>query len=177
MSLKYKFIDCENVTARQIIKRWLILWIIDDWVKTRISFWFLTVWTINLNFSNALSVFECLISFTKRKLKIRTSESISALLIDKKISFSSKSTIFCCLDAMSDESAVIELRIKLRYAIEAKYFLDRSRSRFDDDAKSSWWMKMRTSWSIAKWSFSNSMNKKIFNDDDDEFSSSTWSFW
>jgi hypothetical protein len=36
-----------------------------------------------------------------------------------------------------DESAMIELRIKLRYAIEAKYFLDRSRSRFDDDAKDS----------------------------------------
>jgi hypothetical protein len=36
-----------------------------------------------------------------------------------------------------DESAVIELRVKLRYAVEAGYFLDRSRPRFDDDAKNS----------------------------------------
>jgi hypothetical protein len=78
-------------------------------------------------------VSECLISFTKRELKIRTSESISALLIDKKTFFSSRSAIFCCLDAINDESALmIELRVKLRYAIEAKNFLSRSRSRFDD---------------------------------------------
>jgi hypothetical protein len=55
---------------------------------------------------------------------------MSILLIDKKTSFSSNSAIFCCLDAMNDESRlVIELRIKLRYAAEAKYFLDRSRPR------------------------------------------------
>jgi hypothetical protein len=76
---------------------------------------------------------ECLISFTKRKLKIRTSEEISILLIDKKTSFSSNSAIFCCFDAMNDESRLmIELRVKLKYAIETKYFLDRSRSRVDD---------------------------------------------
>jgi hypothetical protein len=84
-------------------------------------------------------VSECLILFTKRKLKIRTSERTSALLTDKKTFFSSRSAIFCCLDAMNDEdeSAVIELRIKLRYAIKAEYFLDRSRSRFDNDSKDS----------------------------------------
>jgi hypothetical protein len=38
---------------------------------------------------------------------------------------------------MNDEFAVIELRVKLRYAIEAEYFFDRSRPRFDDDAKDS----------------------------------------
>jgi hypothetical protein len=156
-----------------MIKRWLILWMIDDWVRTRILFWFLKVWTINLNFSNALSMLECLILFTKRKLKIRTSERTSVLLIDKKISFSSNSAIFCCLDAMNDESAVIELKIKLRYAIEAKYFLDRSRSRLIDS--------VRTIESMTKWSFSNSMNEDIFNDSinedmliDDEFSLSMW---
>jgi hypothetical protein len=60
-------------------------------------------------------------------------------LTDKKTSFSSNSAISCCLDAVNDEdeSAVIELEIKLRYAIEAEYFLDRSRSRFDDDARDS----------------------------------------
>jgi hypothetical protein len=39
---------------------------------------------------------------------------------------------------MNEKSAVIKLRVKLRYAIEARYFLDRSRSRLiDDDAKDS----------------------------------------
>jgi hypothetical protein len=112
MFLKYRFIDCENVTTRQIIKRWLILWIIDDWIKTSVLFWFLKAWIINLNFSNALSVLECLISFTKQELKIWILEDILALLTDKKTFFSSKSTISCCLDAMNDESTlVIELRI------------------------------------------------------------------
>ncbi len=66
--------------------------------------------------------------FTKRMLKIRTLKNTSALLTDKKISFSSRSTIFCCLDAMNDddESTMIELRIKLRYVIKIEYFLDRS---------------------------------------------------
>ncbi len=74
----------------------------------------------------------CLISFTKRELKIRTSEGTSALLTDKKTSFSSRSAISCCLDAVNDESAlVIELRIKLRYAAGAGNFLNRPRSRFD----------------------------------------------
>jgi hypothetical protein len=152
-----------------MIRHWLIRWMIDDWIKTKILFWSLKAWIINLNFSNALFVFECLISFTKRKLKIRISEETSVLLIDKKTSFSSNSAIFCCLYAMNNESAVIELKIKLRYAIEAKYFLDRSRSRLIDS--------VRTIESIAEWLFSNSMKGKIF-DDDDDFSSFAWSsFW
>jgi hypothetical protein len=170
-----------------MIRRWLIFWMMSDWVRTRILFWSLKAWITNLNFSNALSVLECLISFTKRELKIRTLRKTSVLLTDKKISFSSNSTISCCLDAMNDESTlVIELRVKLRYAIETEYFLDRSRSRLiDDNAKSSWWMRMRTIESIARWSFSNSMNEDIFDDSinesmliDDEFSSLAWSsFW
>jgi hypothetical protein len=168
------------VTATQIIKRWLTLWMIDHCLKTKISFRSLKAWITNLNFSNALFVSECLISFTKRELKIRTSERISILLTSKKTFFSSRSAIFCCLDAMNDEdeSSMIELRIKLRYAIEAKYFLDCSRSRLIDS--------VRIIESIAKWSFSNSMNEDIFDDsinedmlvDDDEFSSLAWSsFW
>jgi hypothetical protein len=152
----------------------------SDWIKTKVLFWFLKACTTNLNFSNVLSVSECLISFTKRKLKIRTSEEISILFIDKKISFSSNSAIFCCLDAMNDESTLmIELRVKLRYAIEARYFLDRSRSRFDDsDAKDSWWMKVRIIELIARWSFWESMKENIFDvNHDDEFSSSVWSSW
>jgi hypothetical protein len=67
---------------------------------------------------------------------VRTSEEISALLTDKKTSFSSNSAIFCCLDAMNDESAlVIALRVKLRYAIEVEYFLDRSRPRLIDSVR------------------------------------------
>jgi hypothetical protein len=149
-----------------MISRWLIRWMINDWVKTRILFRFLKAWIIDLNFSNVLSLPECLISFTKRKLKVRTSEEISALLTDKKIIFSSRSTIFCCLDAMKKKSTlVVELRVKLRYAIEIEYFLDRSRPCLIDS--------MRT---IIVRSFWDSMNKDIF-DDDDEFLSSTWLSW
>jgi hypothetical protein len=51
-------------------------------------------------------------------------------LTDKKTPFSSKSAISCCLEAVNDESMlVIELRVKLRYAVEAEYFLDRPRPR------------------------------------------------
>ncbi len=155
------------------MSHWLILWIISDWVKTRILFWFLKAWIINLNFSNALSVLECSISFTKRKLKIRTLKRTSALLTDKKTFFSSNSAILCCLDAMNDESMfMIQLRIKLRYAIETRNFLSRSRFCFDD-AKASWWTKVRIVKLITKWSFFNSMNENVFSVNDDEFSSLT----
>jgi hypothetical protein len=36
---------------------------------------------------------------------------------------------------------------------------------------------VRTIEAIAQWLSSDSMHDEIFNDDDDEFSSSTWSFW
>ncbi len=137
----------------------------SDWVKTRILFWFVKAWIINLNFSNALSMLECLILFTKWKLKIRTSEKTSALLTDKNTSFSSNLAIFWCLDAINDESALIKLKIKLRYAIEAEYFLDRSRSRLTDS--------VRIIESIVRWLFSNSINKSIF-DNNNEFSSFAW---
>jgi hypothetical protein len=114
-------------------------------------------WTTSLNFSNVLSVFEYLIWFTKRELKMWKSEKISALLVDKKTSFSSNSAIFHCLDAVNDESALmIALRVKLRYAIEVKYFLDRSRSRLIDS--------MRIIESIAKWLSWSSMSEIVFDD-------------
>ncbi len=85
------------------------------------------------------------------------SEKISALLVDKKTSFSSNSAIFHCLDAVNDESALmIALRVKLRYAIEVKYFLDRSRSRLIDS--------MRIIESIAKWLSWSSMSEIVFDD-------------
>jgi hypothetical protein len=148
-------------------------------------FWFLKAWTTNLSFLNVLSTFEYLMLFTKRMLKIRTLKNTSALLTDKKISFSSRSTIFCCLDAMNDddESTMIELRIKLRYVIKIEYFLDRSWSRFNDS------MNIIDDWDIIEpimklfWDSmiddifdADTLNESVF-DDDDEFSSSSWSFW
>jgi hypothetical protein len=107
---------------------------IDDWIKTKVLFWSLNVWIINLNFSKAFSVSEYLISSTNRELKIRIFVDTFFLLTDKKISFSSKSTIFFCLNAMNDESILIESIIasKTKLTIDAKYFLDRSRSRLID---------------------------------------------
>ncbi len=74
---------------------------------------------------------------------------------------------------MNDESKLmIELRVKLRYAIDVEYFLDQSRSRFDDS------MSIIDDWDIIEsmMRFWNSKNEDIF-DDEDEFSSSTWSSW
>ncbi len=113
-----------------MIRCWLTRWMIDDWVKTKILFWSLNVWITNLNFSNAFSVSECLISFTKRKLKIRTSVDTFLLLIDMNTSFSSNSTISFCLNEVNDESTLMILKTKL--AIDARNFLSRSRSRLID---------------------------------------------
>ncbi len=102
----------------------------NDWVRTSVLFWFLKACIIKRNFSKTFSMFECFISFTNRKLKIRTSIDTSSLLIDSKISFSSSSTIFFARNAMNEESILVMiLSIKLMYAIDAENFLDRSRSR------------------------------------------------
>jgi hypothetical protein len=56
------------------------------------------------------------------------------LLIDENTSFSSNSTISFCLKEMNDESVLTKsmIALKMTLAIDAKYFLDRSRSRFID---------------------------------------------
>jgi hypothetical protein len=72
MFLRYKFIS-EKTTMRHTIKRWLIRWIMSDWINIRFLFWSLNVCTTSRDFSNALSVSRCLISFTNRKLNMRTS--------------------------------------------------------------------------------------------------------
>ncbi len=74
---------------------------------------------------------ECLISFTKRKLKIRTSVDTFLLLIDINISFSNKSTISFCRNEINDD-ATDSIVLKTKLAIDAKYFLNRSRSRLID---------------------------------------------
>ncbi len=128
---------------------------------------------------------ECLISFTKRELKIRTSVDTFLLLTDKKTLFWRKSTISFCLNAMNDELINDELMLmilKTTLTIDAKYFLDRSRSRFidslSDDVDSSVMsiiesmMRFELVWSddwdsrlddMSNWSTSN----------DDKF----WSWW
>ncbi len=142
MSLKYSFIVKWNIAARQMIRRWLTLWMVDDWVKTRILSWLLNAWTISLNFSNALSISECFISFTNRDLKIRTSADTSSLLTDSNTLFSSRSTISFCLNEINDkstndESTLMILKMTSAIAIDARYFLDRSRSRFADPVNDS----------------------------------------
>ncbi len=116
--------------VRQRIRRWLTLWIVSDWVRTRALFWFLKACITKRDFSNAFSISECFISFTNRELKIRTSIDTLSLLIDSKTSFSSSSAISFVRDAMNEKSiSVMILSIKLMYAIDAENFLDRSRSR------------------------------------------------
>jgi hypothetical protein len=156
MSLRYKFIF-EKTTMRHTIKRWLTRCIIDDWINTRFLFWSLNVCTTSRDFSNALSISRCLISFTNRELNMRTSNDTSSVLIDWKTSFSMRSLISFCLNAVNWESAIctiesnlnatanneieakarstIVLNTKLKYAIDAKCFRDRSRSRLDEFEK------------------------------------------
>jgi hypothetical protein len=130
MSRRYSFI-WDSETIRQMIKLWLTRWMIDDWVKIRILFWSLNVWIINLNFSNVFSVSECLILFTKRELKIRTSADTFFLLIDINTSFSRSSTISFCRDAMNDDTTD-SIVLKTKLATDVRYFLSRSRPRLAD---------------------------------------------
>ncbi len=73
---------------------------------------------------------ECLISFTKQKLKIRTSVDTFSLLTDINTSFSNRLAISFRLNEMNDESTLMILKTKL--TIDAKNFLDRPRSRLID---------------------------------------------
>ncbi len=169
-----------NMTVKQKIKRWLILWIIDDWINTNVLFWFLKACIIKRDFSKAFSMFKCFISFTNRELKMQISIDTSLLLTDSKISFSSSSTIFFARDAMNEKLMMI-LIIKCIYAIDAKNFLDRSRSRFSSSASVCtfesaviWfdWCKN----SMLKWVF-DWFDNKLFYWFDDKSLFETFSFW
>ncbi len=63
MFLRYRFIF-EKTTMRHTIRRWLIRWIINDWVNIRFLFWSLNVCITNRDFSKALLISKCLILFT-----------------------------------------------------------------------------------------------------------------
>jgi hypothetical protein len=158
MFLRCKFMF-KKTTMRYTIKRWLTRWMIDDWVNIKFLFWSLNVCITNRDFSNALSMPRCLISFTNRELKMRTSNDTSFLFIDWKTFFSMRSLIFFCLNAANWKKAMctiesnlnattnseievksrtkstIVLNTKLKYAIDAKYFRDRSRSRLNEFEK------------------------------------------
>ncbi len=158
MFLRYKFIF-EKTTMRHTIKRWLIRWIINDWVNIKFLFWSLNVCITSRVFSNVLSISKCLISFTNQKLNMQTSNDTSSLLINWKTSFSMTSLISFCLNAANwkrvmctiesslkataktnikietktkakakSRSSVV-LNTKFKYAVDAKYFRKRSRSR------------------------------------------------
>jgi hypothetical protein len=133
------------VTARQMIKRWLTRCIIDDWIKTKILFWSLNAWITSLNFSNAFLVSECLISSTKRKLKIWTYVDTSLFLIDIKTPFSSRSTISFCRDAMNDDTTDSTV-LKIKLATGVKNFLNRPRSRLIDAVSTNDSIVMRLPW-------------------------------
>jgi hypothetical protein len=153
--LKFKFIY-EKITMRHIIKRWLTRWIINDWINTRFLFWSLNVRITNRDFLNVLSISKCLISFTNRKLSMQTFVDTSFLLIDWKTFFSMSSLISFCLNATNWKSAMctiksslktttkmiseieaktkstIALNTKVKNAIDARYFRNRSRSRLNE---------------------------------------------
>jgi hypothetical protein len=98
MFLIHKFIF-EKTTMRYTIKRWLIRWMINNWINIIFLFWSLNVCITSRDFSNALSISRCLISFTNRKLNMRTFDDTSFLLTDWKASFSMRSLISFCLNA------------------------------------------------------------------------------
>jgi hypothetical protein len=211
MFLRYRFMF-EKTTMRHTIRRWLTRWMIDDWVNIKFLFWSLNVCITSRDFSNALSMSKCLISSTNRELKMRTSNDTSFLFTDWKTSFSMRSLIFFCLDAANWEEAMctiesnlnatasseIEMRAKstvvlntkLKYAVDAKYFRSRSRSRldeFDEISDSDSWFET-TNWLFDwDWSFdedifddfeTNAMIKElrsVIEIKSDEFSRLTWS--
>jgi hypothetical protein len=179
---------------------------IDDWIDIKFLFWSLNVCITNRDFSNALSMSRCLISSTNRELKMRTSNDTSFLFIDWKTSFSMRSLIFFCLNAANWERAMctiesslsatanseiemksrarstVVLNTKLKYAVDAKYFRDRSRSRlneFEKISNSDSWFEA-TNWSfdwdiIDDFETDAMIEKSIIEIKNDEFSRSTWS--
>ncbi len=164
MFLRYKFIF-KKTTMRHAIKRWLIRWIINDWINIKFLFWSLNVCITNRDFSNALSISRYLISFTNEKLNMQTSNDTSFLFIDWKTFFSMKSFISFCLNAANWERAMctiesnlkmitkanieieakmkakaksrssIVLNTKFKYAVNARYFRERSRWRLNEFEK------------------------------------------
>jgi hypothetical protein len=205
MFLRYKFIF-EKTKMRHTIKRWLTRWIIDDWVDIKFLFWSLNVCITSRDFTNTLSMSRCLISFTNRKLKMRTSNDTSFLFIDWKTFFSMRLLIFFCLDAANWEKAMctiksnlnatanneievrskakstIVLNTKFKYAVDAKYFRNRSRSRLNEFEKisdfDSWFETTNWSfdWDIIDDFETNAMiQRSIIEIKSDEFSRSTWS--
>jgi hypothetical protein len=160
MFQKYKFIF-EKTTTRHTIKRWLTRWIINDWINIKFLFWSLNVCITNRDFSNALSISKCLILFTNRKLNMRTSNDTSFSLIDRKTFFSMRSLISFCLntanwrkamctiesnlmmttktnievEAKAKSRSSVVLNTKFKYAVDAKYFRRRSRSRLNEFEK------------------------------------------
>jgi hypothetical protein len=161
MFLRYKFIF-EKTTIRHTIRRWLTRWIINDWVNIKFLFWSLNVCTTSRDFSKILSISKCLISFTNRKLNMRTSDNTSSLFTDRKTSFTMRSFISFCLNAANWERAMcmiesnlettakanieveaktkakaksrssVVLNTKLKYVVDAKNFRKRSRSRLNE---------------------------------------------
>jgi hypothetical protein len=164
MFLRYKFIF-EKTTMRHTIKRCWIRWIIKHWVNIKFMFWSLNVRITNRDFSNAFLISRCLISFTNRKLNMRISNDTSFLFIDWKTFFLMRSLIFLCLNAVNWKKAMctiesnlimttktsieietktkakarsrslLVLNTKLKYAIDEKYFRERSRSRLNEFEK------------------------------------------
>jgi hypothetical protein len=137
-------------------------------------FWSLNVCITSRDFSNALSMSRCLISSTNSELKMRTSSDTLYLFTDWKTSFSMRSLIFFCLNAANWEKTMctiesslntttnseIEVRSKTRstvvlntkfkYAVDTRYFRNRSRSRlneFERISNSDFWFEI-TSWSF-----------------------------
>jgi hypothetical protein len=193
--LRYKFIF-EKTTMRHTIRRWLIRWIVNNWVNIRFLFRSLNVCITNRDFSNALSISRCLISSTNRELNMRISDDTSFLLTDLKTFFSMRSLISFCLNAANWERAMctiesnlkttakanieveaktrtkarsrssIVLNTKLRYAIDARYFQERSRSRLNEFEKisdSDFWSIETTNWSFD-WDIdfeTNAMNEEL----------------
>jgi hypothetical protein len=156
ISLRCRFIS-RRTTTRHTIKRWLTCWIVDDWVNIRFFFWSLNVCITSRDFSNVLSISKCLISFTNRLLNMQTFMNTSFLLIDWNTLFSTRSFIFFCLksanwewtiwsiksnlktkarasndiEAKAKARSTIVFNTNLKYAVNAKYFRDRSRSRLN----------------------------------------------
>ncbi len=127
------------------------------------------------DFLNALSISRRWISFMNRKLNMQTFVNTSFLLINWKTFFSMNSLMSFCPNATNWKNAmctiesnlkttakanneieaktksIIALNTKLRNAIDARYFRDRSRSRlneFEKISNSDFW-----SFEIVNWSF------------------------
>jgi hypothetical protein len=191
---------------KHTIKRWLTCWIINDWINIKFLFWSLNVCITSRDFLKTLSISRCLISFTNRKLNMRTSNDTSSLFIDRKTSFSMRSFISFCLNAANWKRAMcmiesnlkttakasieieaktraktrsrssVVLNTKLKYAVDARCFRKRSRSRlneFEKISNSDFWSIETTNWSFD-WDIIDDFEANAVNDEsiDDEFSRS-----